>query len=313
VSIFFRSRDLFFRNGWGDPSILNELSDPALLSGPATPVAQVRFADRPTKLNGLSKDVEFLSPMSKFLPEESKMARLRIYLPKNYTKKTPLTLIFAMTGDAGFKNRIFSFSKDLLNEGIGTVLLENSYYGFRRPKDQKSYMLNHVQDMLAMSIASVQEGKSILHWLREKGFENLGVSGVSQGGMVASVVGAVSPEPVSIAASLAAHSPEVIFTEGLLRTFVDWKALGFKKPSEGAKKFRELFQGGDVTQLKTPNAPSRAYLQGAKRDLVVPSYSVKKIHENWPGSKLSWLPGTHVSSLALHSRGFRKLISSSFA
>jgi hypothetical protein len=133
--------------------------------------------------------------------------------------------------------------------------------------------------MLAMSVASVEEGKAILHWLGEKGFQNLGVSGVSQGGMVASVVGAVTPEPVSIAASLAAHSPEVIFTEGLLRSFVDWKALGLKTPKEGAKKFRALFQSGDVTHLKVPAAPARAYLQGAKRDLVVPSYSVKNPRE----------------------------------
>ncbi|MCM2277503.1 MAG: alpha/beta hydrolase family protein [Oligoflexia bacterium] len=300
-----KRHDLFFRKGWGDARVLEELSRAGFMAGPAKS-GEIRWKARETRLKGISLDGTFESPLAAFLPGEAKEGRVRAYLPKEVDGLTPVYVLFAMTGEEGFKTRIGAFSRPLLELGIGTLLLENPYYGLRRDQGQTSVMLDRVQDMLTMSVAAVEEGKFLVSALRRAGFKRIGVAGSSQGGMVAAVVGCLVAEPLAVAISLAAHSPEVIFTEGLLRSFVDWEALGLSSPEEGVARFKALFGGGDVTALPGLVRPEAARIIGARRDLVVPGHSVRKIHQAWPGSRLSWLPGTHVTSLALHVPAFRR-------
>jgi hypothetical protein len=305
-----RSEDLFFSDGWGDEETLKKLKDPKTVEGPAKAI-QITWKER-SRSGLIERSGSFQSPLHPFLPEESKQALVQLYLPKKYDTTTPICIVFPMTGDQGFGHREKTFALPLIKKGIGTVILINPFYGRRRPASQKTFVAKTVQDILAMCLAASEEGRSLLQYFRNEGFRNLGVAGVSQGGMLAAIVGAKAPFPVAISSSLAPHSPEVIFTEGLIKGLVDWKALGMAPGKQATEKFRDLFQMGSIDQLPKPLASRAVFLQGAKRDLVVPQHSVQRVHEAWEGASLNWLPGTHLTSLSLHNRSFRDSVVKSF-
>jgi hypothetical protein len=297
----------FFDRGWGDSETLRSLAAQQLVQEDI-PALEIQWSGETWHGGGFLRKGRFESPMPDgLLDPEARNGLVELHLPKGYTEKTPICIVFAMTGDEGFEFRYKTVSRGLLKRGIGTLLLENAYYGARKPRAQRDFRFQTVQELLSMSVTSVREGKGLLNALRAEGFQNIGVAGVSQGGMVASLVGALAPYPVPMAISLAAHSPEIVLAEGLLSCFVDWSALEIanEKPEQ---RLREIFKSGDVTDAARPRAPERAFLLGAKNDRVVPKTSITKIHQHWPGSKMRWIPGTHVTSILWHSRAFRRLI-----
>ncbi len=303
---------LFFRHGWGDEQILDFRGD--IFANEAVPIS-IDWTPRPSPHGSCFQGVFETSLQQRWLPEECRLAKVRMLLPKGRKVEdiadTSLCICFPMTGDEGYSIRTRTFAVDLVKKGIAVMMLENPYYGTRRPKDQKNYFLSRVHDMLVMCLAAVEEGRSLVAWAKERGASHLGVAGVSQGGMIAGAVASLTPLPLAVAVSLAAHSPDVIFNEGLLRSFVDWPALGEDSEKVEAR-LKEIFSIGDLSRMPPPRAPHATFILGAKRDLVVPSYSVKRIHENWKGSQLKWLAGTHLTSIALHERAFRQIVLKAF-
>lgn len=301
--------DLFFSDGWGDESELHEIKALPILTEEPTALC-VEWHEEVRHGTYSVRRGSFASPFpSRLLAPESREAQTQWYLPRGHDANTPHVIVFPMTGDEGFEWREKHFALPLLNRGIATILVENPYYGARRPAAQKSFTARTVRDILVMCAAAVAEGRALVRHLESLGYQRLGVAGVSQGGMLAAIVGASMPRPVAIASSLVPHSAEVIFSEGALKNFVNWKALG-TSPEDGRGRFRELFGLGDLARL-APALPRAVELLGAKRDLVVPRHSVEKVHQAWEGSRLRWLPGTHITSLALHSRSMRGLVSQS--
>lgn len=309
-----RRETSFFENGWGDEAQLTALSNAELVNAPAATI-EIEWGAEVVDAGGFRRrSGTFVSTLPvPLINEEARVAHVEWHQPSNATLETPLCVVFAMTGDEGFEYRYKTLTKNLLRQGIATLLLENSYYGLRKPARQYDYRLPTVQDMLSMSVASVQEGKALLKYFRDRGHLKLGVAGVSQGGMVASLVGALSEFPVAIASSLAAHTPDEVLVRGLLSCFVDWAALSKDPAVDPATRLKKLFELGDITLLPAPRAPSAAFLLGAKRDVVIPRDSLAQISGHWKGSQVRWIAGTHVTSIFLHSRSFRRLIVDSFA
>ena len=54
--------------------------------------------------------------------------------------------------------------------------------------------------------------------------------------------------------------------------------------------------------------PLKAVVVGARYDAYVPPASVRRLHEAWPGSRLRWVDGGHVSSFVQHPPAFREAI-----
>ncbi|MEO5668553.1 MAG: alpha/beta hydrolase family protein [Bdellovibrionota bacterium] len=307
-----RDESYFFDQGWGNETQLKLLSDKALTLLPPAPI-EILWDSATSDSNGTHRSGRFESPLpAHLIHSEARKAWIELHLPHDANYETPLCVVFAMTGDEGFEYRFRTLSQQLLRIGIGTLLLENSYYGQRKPKAQRDFRLQTVSEMLSMSVASVMEGKALLKHLRDLGYKNLGVAGVSQGGMVAALVGAQSEFPVAIASSLAAHAPDEVLARGLLSCFVEWNALKSADGIDAKDRLRDLFKVGDVTEFAAPQAPRAAYLLGAKKDAVIPRDSIARIHDHWPGSQLRWIPGTHVTSIFAHSRAFRRLIRDAF-
>ena len=74
----------------------------------------------------------------------------------------------------------------LKEEGIGAVLLENPFYGSRKPAGQVRSQLHHVSDLFVMGLALILECLVLMKWLEGEGLGPVGLTGVSMGGHVSS-------------------------------------------------------------------------------------------------------------------------------
>jgi len=94
----------------------------------------------------LTVEGDFLSPMVKylgeFIPEEAQTAKFQMILPKKWShpKLKPICIHLAGTGDHFFGRRRILMAKPLLKEaGIGSIILENPFYGYRKPLGQQIF------------------------------------------------------------------------------------------------------------------------------------------------------------------------------
>jgi len=300
------NRRLFFRDGWGDLSPLREAQARGFDPGPT---GKIEMAwDREDRMEGMIlKQGHFLSPYDgPGFPEESRYAHVEWVMPQRSSKSTPVCLHFAATGDEGFARRRSAFAKPLARAGIGSMILENPFYGCRRPVGQHSKMLRYFSDLWTMGVATVQEGRSLSRWLYDQGYETQASCGISMGGHMAAKVGVLSDVPMAIVCFVTPHSATAVFTEGLLKHYCAWHTLGQKL--DGAEKagelMKELLQLTDIRLLSLPAKPRSIVMIGAKNDAYIPPGSVQLLHEHWQGSTLRWIDGGHVGAFLFYRQDF---------
>lgn len=284
----------FFEDGWGDliPLRWQDPSDPIDVEW-----AEVKHSKRETLREGV-----FTSPHAPHMPKVSKRARFLLVTPPG-PMRGPAVVHMAATGDEGYQRRLLSMARPLLKRGVSSAILENPYYGARRPAGQTGAGIRTVGDLLHMGTGSVREGAALVEWLATKGFGPVGVTGVSMGGQMAATVTALVDRPIASVPCLPSHSATVVFCEGLLSKGVVWRALG---PTEQAarRRLRVLLEDTDIRGLPAPRAPRASILFGARLDRYVPGYSTTALHRHWGGSELHWLRGGHVHSFIAHRRKF---------
>ena len=66
-------------------------------------------------------------------------------------------------------------------------MLENPFYGSRKPPGQVRSQLNHVSDLFVMGLALIFECLVLRKWLEGEGLEPVGLTGVSMGGHVRNI------------------------------------------------------------------------------------------------------------------------------
>jgi len=335
------NRLLFFKDGWGNLPRLLEIYRAGSHPGPPRPI-EVRWEETVENGTALLRRGSFPSPYSDLpLPTESRIAFFELILPWKASRETPICLHFAATGDEGFDRRRRALALPLLQEGIGSLILENPYYGRRRPPGQHKKMLNHFSDLWAMGGAAVEEGRSLMHWLRREDYERLGVCGISMGGSMAARVAVLEEGPVAMIGCVTAHSASAVFTEGILKNYLAWEVLNRElngsKPGiapnqerNGGKTaiernrevnvagpammlMRELLGVTDLRRYSPPRRPEAAFLVAASRDAYIPAASAAMLHAHWPGSTMRWLDTGHVGAFLFHRRDFLRAIRDAFA
>ena len=88
--------------------------------------------------------------------------------------------------------------KPLLDYGITSIIVENPFYGSRKPADQSGSCLLNVQDLFIMGGSLVLECLVLFNYLERCNYGPLGVTGVSLGGHMCSLAGCSWPKPISI-------------------------------------------------------------------------------------------------------------------
>lgn len=170
----------------------------------------------------------FVQHLPGLLPEEAEMARFQAIFPKNWSSDCykPVCIHLAGTGDHHFWRRRTFVAKPVLKEaGIGAVILENPFYGSRKPKDQVRSVLHNVSDIFVMGGCLIMECLVLFHWLEKLGCGPLGVTGLSMGGHMASLAATAWPKPLVLVPCLSWSTASGVFTEGVLSGAINWKLL----------------------------------------------------------------------------------------
>ena len=300
------NRRLFFRDGWGDLSPLREVEQRGFDPGPTRKI-EIAWG-REKRLGGMIvRQGEFPSPYDgPGLPEESRRAYVEWIMPEHASSATPVCLHLAATGDEGFSRRRNAFARPLVEAGVGSLILENPYYGYRRPAGQHSKMLRKFADLWTMGVATIQEGRSLSGWLHDQGYAKQVSCGISMGGHMAAKVGVLSDVPMAIVGFVTPHSATAVFTEGLLKDYCAWATL--RQELDGREDafdlMRELLHLTDIRLLPLPEKPQSVFLIGARGDAYIPPDSVQALHRHWEGSTLRWIDGGHVGAFLFYRKAF---------
>ncbi|XP_068596389.1 protein ABHD18 [Brachionichthys hirsutus] len=239
LDVFYRRLLLtkLFIGGWGKPEDLKRIFEFRKVVGDREKCKSLVPKDYPvyiSKTEDLSDcqilEGFFLSPLEHFLPgilpPEAVKARFQFILPKRWQKNRPVCIHLAGTGDHFFWRRRTLMARPMIREaGMASLLLENPYYGYRKPKDQLRSCLKNVSDLLVMGSALILESTVLLHWLEGQGYWPLGMTGISMGGYMASLAATNWPKPIPLIPCLSWSTASTVFTTGVLSRAINWTAL----------------------------------------------------------------------------------------
>ncbi|XP_043678703.1 protein ABHD18 isoform X9 [Vespula pensylvanica] len=259
----------FFTKGWGNPQNLKRIFE-----------FRKVIANRETCYNliprnypiNITKDEQwsdchviegsFTSPfdlyLSGMMPEKTKTAYFQVILPRGWNsyKVKPICLHLAGTGDHFFWRRRNLIAKPLLKEsGIASVLLENPFYGLRKPKDQIRSSLHNVSDIFVMGGCLIMESIVLLNWCEQQGFGPLGLTGLSMGGHMASLAATNWPKPIALVPCLSWSTASPVFTEGVMSASINWNLL------ESQYFSNEIYQN-DLAKMVKVIDQEEAFLAG---------------------------------------------------
>ncbi|XP_071452796.1 protein ABHD18 [Hetaerina americana] len=240
----------FFSKGWGKPENLKRLFEFRKIMSKRESCQDLVPKDYPVKIVKKEEwsdcqilEGEFHSPfamhMPGLVPHEAETVYFQMLLPKKWrTNLKPVCLHLAGTGDHYFWRRRNLMAKPLLKEaGIGSILVENPFYGLRKPKDQVRSNLHNVSDIFVMGGCLILESLVLFHWCEKLGFGPLGITGISMGGHMASLAATNWPKPLVLVPCLSWSTASGVFTQGVLSGAINWDMLMDQYFSNG--KYRE--------------------------------------------------------------------------
>jgi len=108
---------------------------------------------------------------------------------------------------------------------IGSIILENPFYGVRKPKSQLRSSLHHVSDLFLMGACLIMESQVLLRWALNQGFGPLCCHGISMGGHMASLAATAWPHPIGLVPCLSWTSASVTFCQGVMSKAINWRLL----------------------------------------------------------------------------------------
>ncbi|XP_033742069.1 protein ABHD18-like [Pecten maximus] len=263
----------FFKNGWGTPENLKKIFDfRKKISNRDTCKYMVNMSldkviidkeEVVEKKNMKTIEGHFTSPFERHLPgvmpEKVRTAKFKLILPTNWQTENykPVCLQLAGTGDHGFKNREEKMAMPLLQKGIASLLLENPYYGSRKPKTQTRSFLLHVNDLFVMGAGLTLESLVLLRWCESRGYGPLGITGISLGGHMACLAATNWHKPLVLVPCLSWTTASSVYTRGVLRNGINWKVLESQYKDE--TEYKEM-----VDLLTQDKWDLSAYSEGRK-------------------------------------------------
>ncbi|XP_033829965.1 protein ABHD18 [Periophthalmus magnuspinnatus] len=239
LDVFYRRLLLtkLFIGGWGKPEDLKRIFEFRKLIGDREKCKRLVPENYPVYIDKSEEHSDchihnghFISPLVHLVPEilppEAIKARFQFIVPKRWQKNRPVCVHLAGTGDHFFWRRRTLMARPMIKEaGMASLLLENPYYGLRKPKDQLRSCLKNVSDLFVMGGALILESTVLLRWLEKEGYWPLGMTGISMGGYMASLAVTNWPKPIPLIPCLSWSTASSVFTTGVLSRAVNWSEL----------------------------------------------------------------------------------------
>ncbi|CAF1143565.1 unnamed protein product [Didymodactylos carnosus] len=230
-----------FVRGWGNPQHLQELyyyrrekvgiREQCYKLVPSN--YPIEILKEEVSKNQLIITGQFISPLSYYLshlfvPEIVK-AKFRLILPKDHKlgiDQIPIAINYPGTGDHNFGRRHYLNATPLLNGyRVASIILENPYYGSRKPADQFRSSLFYVTDLFVMGGALVLESLALLHWCERMKLAPVVLHGFSLGSHMASLAFTNYPKPLSLVSCLSWSTSSTVFCEGVISKNIPWHLL----------------------------------------------------------------------------------------
>ncbi len=300
--MFGRAR--LFADGFGDLAQLAALVEHVRGYAPrGAPTIELSW-DSPERRDPRGSAVilrgRFESPARAILPRESAIAFVEWWRPVVEHARPRTCVLLAATGEEGFALRR-RLAAALVREGIGALMLENPLYGRRRPAGQTFALLRTVTEQFAMNTATVDEAHALLGWLGERG-HRLGVTGYSQGGMMAVFAAALTTRAVAAIPRACGAAAAAIFTEDALSRRFDWDRLAhaFGDRELARSHLARCLEPIDARRFPPPQAPEAAILVASRHDRFIRVADVEALHHHWRGAELRWMPAGHLTGALLH-------------
>jgi pimeloyl-ACP methyl ester carboxylesterase len=293
VATSFQSLTPFFRDGWGDEAVIDEIAQHFFdLAEPSR--IDVRWAHEESKRGIVIREGYFETPSAFPMPPQARTAWFEMLLPPHSREvRPPVVVHLAATGDQGYRHRR-RLAKKLVYRGIGSVILENPYYGKRTPRGQVGVAVRTVADQLMMNYATVLEAHALMNWLTERGHPATGVTGYSMGGFMSAYAAALYRAPIVAVPCAAGVSPGFTFVHTHMQKVPDWDALR-QSVDNPRERFEELLDVLSVDRLSPPVDTESAFVLAAERDAIVPPEQSVLLHRHWQGSRLRWLNAGHIT------------------
>lgn len=125
-----------------------------------------------------------------------------------------------------------------MKEGnLGAIILENPFYGTRKPADQRASSLHNVSDIFVMGGCLILESLTLLNWCENMGLGPFGITGLSMGGHMASLAATNYPKPLVLVPCLSWSTASAVFTEGVMTHSINWDVLETQYYADG--EYRE--------------------------------------------------------------------------
>jgi len=272
----------FFSRGWGSPEHLKKLFEFRKVMNSRESCLKLVDPDYHISIDKIQLDEtgefklvdgHFKSPFAVhqpgLLPKVAENAYFQLVLPVEWKgADRPVCVQMAGTGDHNFWRRRHFLAKPLLKDhGIASLILENPFYGLRKPEEQYRSSLLNVSDIFVMGGSLILEGIAILQWLEKEGYGPNLMHGISMGGHMASLAAITWGKPIPLVPCLSWSTASGVFTQGVMSGAIDWKSLENQFYSNNVYKdefYRmvwsdsdEAYQAGKdfVTQFKVEDAP----------------------------------------------------------
>lgn len=291
----------FFSDGWGDMSVIER----ATLGTDVPEPLSVEWISEVTE-DGLTTSVGVFESPVEILPHHARHGAVTRVAPQGGTDR--IVVLMAAWNEHDSRAR-FGIARRLARRGIGSLVLENPYYGIRRPAGHDGQPIRTVSDFFRMGIGAVTEGRGLLATIRDAGCLP-GVAGYSMGGNISALVSSTMPFPIATAPLAASYSPSPVYLEGALRGGIAWQALGGESSAE--PRLRDALLAASVLDRPAPDHARHAVLVSARSDGYVPATATEALHAHWPGSELRRIPGGHATLLWFHKGAFATAIADSF-
>ncbi|MDJ0925651.1 MAG: alpha/beta hydrolase family protein [Acidimicrobiia bacterium] len=290
-----------FPGGWGESRYMSLLEDLGAFEG-APPAIDISWGPPKQRPDRTITDGHFEAITD--LPAVARTAAVRHVEPRSGSDR--LCLLMAAWNDHGYDTRQ-RLADELVQRGIGSLLLEIPYYGHRRVVADDEQPIQTVADFARMGFGAVSEGRALLHHFRNR--YRMGVSGYSMGGNIGAMVAATADFPVASAPLAASYSPGPVFLDGVISSGIQWQALGGKQRRD---ELRDVLTAASVLRLPVPEWAPAAVLVAARSDGFIPTSAVDQLHRHWKGSELRWRRGGHATLLWRQRNVLADAISDSF-
>jgi len=250
--------------------------------------------------------VRFASAIRSNVPENNTV-EAEIWTPRDAPRPVPIVVLLHYWGASDFvvEER---FAKDLNSRGIAAVMMALPYHMRRSPSDVASGALairadtEHLREGLTQAVFDVKRLVDYLSTKSEFDLNRLGISGISLGGIVASLVYNVDSRFRCAAIVLGGGDiAHIIWNSSFT---VDIRAE-FRKKGYTEDRLREELRAVEPLEYVAPQRGGDVLVIGAKYDEVIPEESTQKLVDAYANSHVVWLTTGHFGGALVERKLFR--------